>query len=136
MPSNNKIQIMLFQKLCDNLFAEDVGCTPVVWSPSFCFYSRNIASISSRWICPQQITQQAFLWNFLRPLNIVYLLNLLQVWRNTPMHTQNLILNQCCDRQIIEQTYKLFPKFDRIAPFTLVPKTVYSRNSLAFVVAS
>ena len=37
---------------------------------------------------------------------------------------------------MIKQINKLFPKFNRVAPFAFVPKSIYPTNTLAFMIAS
>jgi hypothetical protein len=52
------------------------------------------------------------------------------------MHTQNLVIDQCADRQVVEKVNKLLPKLHVVTTFALVPETVYFRNVLAFVVTT
>jgi hypothetical protein len=85
---------------------------------------------------PQQVTQQTSIRHFTRPANVLYLIHTTQLRTQSPMHTDNLIINNGCARQTIEGIAKLFPNFDTVAATAFVVKSVYAVDSGTFVVST
>ncbi len=85
---------------------------------------------------PQQVTQQTSISHFTSPATVLYLIHTTQLRTQSPMHTDNLIINNGCARQTIEGIAKLFPNFDTVAATAFVVKSVYAVDSGTFVVST
>jgi hypothetical protein len=72
---------MLLKELCDNICAKSVRHTTVVLTPPL-----NLLF----GICPKQITEQTGIRNICRTREPLDLLKGLQLWRQAPVHAQDL----------------------------------------------
>ena len=52
------------------------------------------------------------------------------------MHGEDLLVDDCRDRQAIEAISKSLPQLDIVSPLAFVVETVYTIDGSAFVVAS
>jgi hypothetical protein len=58
------------------------------------------------------------IWNICGSHYSFYLFKSRQFRTQTTMHTQNLLINNCCNRQTVEAVCKCFPEFYVVASFT------------------
>ena len=62
-------------------------------------------------------------------------LEVVQVWAEASVHTENLVIDNSTYRDDVEAKSKLLPYFDVISPFALIVESVHSVDRLALVVA-
>ena len=95
VPAHDQVEPVLVDKLLDHLLTEHIGGSAVIFAPAARFYARGEGLCPCRWVGPQQIAEQTGVWDLRRPLQLVDLLEVLQVWREPAMHAQDFVLNQC-----------------------------------------
>lgn len=62
-------------------------------------------SLVLNWIAPHEISEESNLRNFLKPVKLIYRLDIMKFWTDTSMHSQNLIINESSKWQIIERLH-------------------------------
>jgi hypothetical protein len=59
-----------------------------------------------------------------------------QIGRKTTVHAQNLLIDDCCNRQGVEAVRERLPQLDVVAALALIVETVNSVDGSTFVVAA
>mmetsp|Transcript_16620 Transcript_16620/g.25685 ORF Transcript_16620/g.25685 Transcript_16620/m.25685 type:complete len:419 (-) Transcript_16620:343-1599(-) len=127
MRSSNQIQVVSTQKLVDHIFAKHIRHSAFIAIPSFDI---------RRWIAPQQIAEQSALWDIRRSLNMFHRLNVFELWRQSAVHTENLLLDECTNRQKIEHIAHDTPQLDTEAPLAFVVETIRAIDACFFMVTA
>lgn len=127
MGSANEIQIIVLQKAFQNISSENIRDPSLILTPPLSIYHR---------IRPQQIAQHTMVRNFIRPLNFVYIVDKLQVRRESPMHAKNFVIDQCSDGKIVKARRKFFPNLNIVPPLAFIVESINSVDCGGFVVSS
>jgi hypothetical protein len=109
MCPTDKIQVMSVQEFTDDVGSEGEADTSVVFSPTVDVFVR---------IGPQQVAQQTCVWHVCRPHDAPDLLHTLQVWAQASVATEDLLVDDGCDRQTVETVCECLPQFDVVSSFT------------------
>lgn len=110
-----------------DVLSKSVSCTTRTDSPS--------ASVIG--ITPEQIAHGTFVWDLLNPVERTYVLKSVDTRRKASVQTKDLVLNQCGQREVVEEVGKEFPDIG-IAVFaqTLVVEAIDLSDLAGFVVAA
>ena len=118
---------MLLIELLDYAFTESKTDTPIIVS---------ILLDSSLRIRPQQVAQQSRIWHICWSHDILDLLQILELWTQASMHAKNLLINQCCNGQGVENITENFPKSDGVASLALIIESIDTIDLGTLVIAS
>lgn len=88
-----EINVKLLYHSLDYVLTEYVADSPIVVAPFVLFYVEELRLRKRRGIRPKQVAKNAMLWDLLRSLNLLDLVQLIHVFAQTSMHTENSILN-------------------------------------------
>ena len=127
MGSADEVDIVLFQELFDDGLSKSVRNTAVVLSPA------RLALFRVR---PDQVTEEAILWHFCRPGDLLKLGDCDELWAETAMHTQDFVIDERSDRHAIEDILELFPHANRVAALALVVEAVDAVDLSTLVVTA
>ena len=70
------------------------------------------------------------------PHHAADLLHRIQIWAQTSVHGEDLLVNDGCDRKAVEAICKSLPQLDVVSSFTLVVKAIDTVDGRTFVVAA
>jgi hypothetical protein len=115
MRAANEVQVVLVQKLRDNVLPERERDTPIVFAPSV-----NLLI----GIGPKEITQETSIGDIGRAHNALHLIQTGKFWTETSVHAKDLFIDNCSTREAVEAVGKSLPELDTEASFTLVVKAV------------
>mmetsp|Transcript_54518 Transcript_54518/g.145484 ORF Transcript_54518/g.145484 Transcript_54518/m.145484 type:complete len:205 (+) Transcript_54518:49-663(+) len=124
--SADEVQPMLPEEALHDVGAESKGDTPVVLTPPTDLLLR---------VGPQQIAQKSCVWDVGWLHNALDLLQTVQLWRQTTMHAENLLVNNRTHRKAVETICEGFPESNAVAALTLVVESIDSVDRRALVVA-
>ena len=127
MATADEVEIILIQELSDNISSKRTRDTSIAITPSFMLLIR---------IRPKQITKKTVVRNLSRPLNLPNLLQILQLRRQPPVHTQDLVVDEGGNGQTVEAVGEYLPQPDVEPPFAFVVEAVYPVDLRVLVVAS
>ena len=127
MATADKVKIILIQKLIDFISSKSTRDASITIRPSFPLLVR---------IRPKQITKKTVVRNLSRPLNLSNLIQILQLRRQPSVHTQNLVVNECCHGQRVEAIGEDLPETYVESTLALVVESVDSVDLSVLVVAS
>jgi len=85
MSSAYEIDIVLFQKLGNLVLAKCVAYSSIVFAP--------VLDILV-WITPQEVAKHAFIRHVCGPSYFLDVLDVYEVWTESPVHTEDLLLDQ------------------------------------------
>lgn len=136
MASNDKIQIMFLEKLLDNFLTENIWHTPLIITPLFGNLVENIRGHSSCWVTPKKVAKNSEVGYLRGSCELPYLVETFQFWGKATMHTEDLVVDQGWNWQVVEQVDEKLPELHVVTAFALVPETVDFWNVLAFVIAT
>jgi hypothetical protein len=86
-------------------------------------------------IRPKDVTKQPCIRHIARTGDVGNLFHLRKLWRQSSVHTDNLIIDYGTARQTVEGIAKLLPHLDREATTALIVKSVDTIDSGTFVVS-
>ena len=130
MSPTYQIYIVLLIEVFDNDLSECVGYSPVIFSPVYHILFWVC------WVTPQEVAQEPWVWHISWAEDLVDLLKVVQLWWESTVNAENLIVYYSCYRETVEALDKLFPQLQRIPSFALVIKSVNSVNGPALVISS
>jgi len=127
MRSRDKCQTVVVVKGLADILAECVTSSSWAYSPS----------TSVVWVTPQQVTHWSFMWHFLDTVQSSNVVKGINAGRQTTVETEDLVVDQCRQRQVIEEVGKVLPDV-RVAVFTqtFVVEAVDLRDLSGFVVST
>ena len=108
---------MFFVKLFYNIRSEKVTDTSIVVGPPLDF----IVGIR-----PKQVTQESGVRHFLRSELLVNNVQVIQVWTQPSVHSQNSVVDDCSNWEHVKAKSKFLPQLDVISSFALVVKPIHS----------
>jgi hypothetical protein len=127
MRAANEVQIVLVQKLRDNVLPESERDTPIVFAPSV-----NLLI----GIGPKEITQETSIGDIGRAHNALHLIQTGKFWTETSVHAKDLFINNCSTREAVEAVGKSLPELDSEASFALVVKAINPIDGGTLVVSA
>jgi hypothetical protein len=75
--------------------------------------------------------------DLLNPLDLFDIIDVLQTWRQTGMYTEHSIVNNCGQRQVVEQVCELLPdRQTAVLALALDLKSIDLRDLARFVISS
>lgn len=127
MGSCNKSQTVVVVERLGYILAKGVTCTTRRYSPA----------TPVVWVRPEQIAHGTFVWNLLNAVERPNIVQSVDAGRQTAVQTEDLIIDQGSERQVVEQVCKVFPDI-RVAVLaeTLVVETVDLGDLAGLVVAT
>ena len=126
MGSTYQVDVVPLVELFDHICSEHIAHASVIITPALNVYFG---------VWPQQVTEQAGVRDILGPVLLINDLEVVQVWAEASVHTENLVIDNSTYRNDVEAKSKLLPYFDVISPFALIVESVHSVDRLALVVA-
>jgi hypothetical protein len=114
-------------ELLNNVRTEDITHSSVIIAPSLNFVLR---------VRPEQIAEEACVWYILWSMLLIDNFEVVQIWTESSMHTQNSVINDCCRWKHVEACAELLPNFDSVSSFALIVEPIHSIDRLAFMVTS
>ena len=108
MGSSDKVEAVLRQERLDNVLAESEGHTAVVLTPCLHVLLR---------IGPKQIAQQTGVRNVCGSVDLINLLHLLQIRRETAVTAEDLVGDDGGDREAVKAVCKGLPELDAVPAF-------------------
>ena len=127
MGSTHQINVVSVHKLGYDLLAKSKRDASIVLTPFFHVFLG---------VRPEQITKQTCVGNISRSQDVLDRLDLLQLRRKASMHTEDFIVNECCNWKAIKTVREYFPKLDVVPPFALVVEAVDAIDACTLVVTS
>jgi len=127
MSSANQINIMLLAESWYNLLTKGEAHSSVIFSPSLDIFV---------WVRPKQVTEKTSVWNISRSHYSLDLIQSWKFWRETSMHTKNLFINDCSNRETIETVSEGLPEFYVIPSLTFIIEAIDSVNWCTFMITS
>ena len=152
MRSADQIHIMFLKESRDNVRSEREGDTAIILAP---------ASDIFVWVRPQKITEQAAVRNLEQSVyapatlglkktaqprnqptyvswshNTTDLLHRVQIWGETTVHSEDLLVNNGSNWKAVETVSKGLPELDVVSTLALIIETVDSVNGSALVVTT
>jgi hypothetical protein len=115
MRAANEVQVVLMQKLRDNVLPERKRDTPIVFAPSVNLLIR---------IGPEEITQETSIGDIGWAYNALDLVQTGKFWTETSVHAKDLFIDNSSTREAVEAVGKSLPELDTKASFALVIKAV------------
>lgn len=127
MSSADQIHVMLLKESRDDIGPEGERYTSVVFAP---------AGDILVWIGPEKIAQETAVRNISWAHNTADLLHRVQVRAQTPMHSEDLLVNDCSNRKAVEAIGECLPELDVIPPLALIIESINTVDGGAFMVAT
>mmetsp|Transcript_46438 Transcript_46438/g.94613 ORF Transcript_46438/g.94613 Transcript_46438/m.94613 type:complete len:335 (-) Transcript_46438:226-1230(-) len=127
MRTADQVQVVPLQERRHHVVPEGERHATVVLTPS-----NNILV----WIGPQQIAQQPGVGDISRPHDALDLVHGRKLGRQASMHGEDLVVDDCRDRQAVEAVRERLPQFDVVATLALIVEAVDSVNGCALVVTT
>ena len=78
--------------------------------------------ILTHWVGPEHITQYCGIFGFLLSIQFIDVLNFFEAWHDATMHAEELAIDNCCDRESIEEFHEVFVNLRIIVLDALMPK--------------
>ena len=116
---------MLLTEFFDNVFSKNKGNSSLVFAPT-----GDVVRIS-----PEKVAKNPLVRDVLRPRDAIDLGEVLEIRRKPSMHTENSLVNNRTDREIVEHRAEVSPQGKTVAPLALVVKPVKPGDRVAFVIA-
>jgi len=118
MSASDSSQAVRVVELFGNILAERVASTSWAYAPT--------ASVIG--VRPQQIADRAFVGHFLNAIELSNLVKSINAGRESSVQTENLFLNNCSQRKVVEEFCELLPDFSvAVLAQTLVVEAIPSR---------
>jgi hypothetical protein len=127
MSSANKVDVMLLGECRYDFLSKSERNTAIVLTPSLDILIG---------IRPEEVAKETGVGDISGSHNTLDLLEGAQLWAQTTVHTENLLINKSCDGKAIEAISEGLPQLDVIAALALIVKSVNTINGCALVVAS
>jgi hypothetical protein len=127
MGSADKVNVVLLVEGRDDFLTKSEGYTTVVLTPTLDIFVG---------IWPKEITEKAGIRNVCGSHNSLDLFKRRQLWWKTSVHAQDLLINDCGNRETVEAISEGFPQFNVVASLALVVKSIDSVDWCALVVSS
>mmetsp|Transcript_67369 Transcript_67369/g.135305 ORF Transcript_67369/g.135305 Transcript_67369/m.135305 type:complete len:231 (+) Transcript_67369:439-1131(+) len=127
MRPHHQIEIMLLEKLLDDIWTEQERDATIVLGP---------AGHVLVWVRPQKVANHAAVRHVRRALDLLELLHALQLWGQPAVHTEDLVVDNCNIWEFVEDLTKRLPQLDVVAPLALVVEAVDAGDGGALVVAT
>ena len=115
MGTADKIDIVLLEELLYHGFTECIAHSSIILTPT---------TLGLLWVWPQQVAQETILGDFSRSSDLLELGDSNKLGREPSMHTKNLVVNQACHWQAVEDILELFPDSDAVSSLTFVVEAV------------
>lgn len=103
MRSTYQVYVVLLIEVFDNDLSEGIGYSPVIFSPVYHILLRVCR------VTPQEVTQESRVWHIGWAQDLVDLLKVVQLWRETAVNAENFIVYYSGYRETVEALDKLFP---------------------------
>lgn len=126
MCPTDQINVIALAELRDNIFTKREAYSTVVLAPFIYFFVG---------VTPEKVAQESCVWDIGWPHNILDGVNFDQLWAETTMHAQNLIIDKSSDRQAVEAVGEDLPQLYGVSPLTFIVEAIYPVNRGAFVIA-
>ena len=127
MSSRNKIKSVLLIVLLRNVLTEGISSTS--W--------RHAPTTSVVRIRPQEVTHGSFMRNLLHSVQFLYLVEGVEMRRQATMQTEDLVLHNCCDWEVIKEVSKVTPDVSTsILSVALIIEAIDLCDLSTFVIAS
>merc|ERR1712187_160523 len=127
MCSNDEIHILFLEKAAYDVWSKYERNTTVIFLPT-CNVLVGVG--------PQKIANQTCVWHVCwadKPTNLIHVINL---WRKSTMHADDLLIDEAANRHAIEHVAELFPELDIITAFAFVIEAINPSDRCAFVIST
>lgn len=118
---------MLPEESPDNVRTEDERDTSLIFAPTLSVFLR---------VRPQEIAQQARVWDVGWPVDFADLVETHQLRGQTAVHADDLVVDESCNWQTVEALSEHLPKLDIEPSLAFVIETIDSVDRSTLVVAS
>lgn len=107
MGTSNQRYSVVMAKRVNCVPSEEVACSSGWNRPPF--YQLRVR--------PKQVAHDTFLGNFSEPIYFFKIVDFLNVWGESSVHTENLVVDDCGDSEIVEDLGKSSPDIQRAVLF-------------------
>ena len=121
--------IFLVEILHDN-FSEGIWHTSVVFAPV------NHIFFGVCRIAPQQVAEKSTVRHVSRSQNLVYLLEIIELWRQPSVDAENLVIDDGSYWEAVKALYEFLPQLQRVSSFALIVKSIDSIYWTTLVISS
>lgn len=118
---------MLFEEHLDNVFTEGLTNASVGIHPPISQFVR---------IRPEEVADEPSVGHVRGPHDVAHLLEVVQLGRQTAVHAEDFLVDECSDRQVVEQICEQLPQFDVLPAFALVLETLNAVDRRTLMVAA
>lgn len=125
--SADQIHVVFVEEFGDDFGAEGEADSSVVLAPAH----RVLVGVG-----PQQIAEETLVGHVCRPHDSPDLLHALEIWTETAVTAEDLLVNDGRHREAVEAVCERLPQLDVVASLALVVEAVDAVDRGAFVVAS
>jgi len=125
--SADQVQVVFLEEHLDDILAECLGDAPVGVHPAFSHFVR---------VTPKQVADEAGVGHVSGADDVAHLFETVEFGRESPVHAEDLLVDQCGDGQVVEQVGEQFPEFDVVPAFALVLEALDAVDGGALVVAA
>ena len=117
MSSTYKVDLVLVVEFSNDVLTEGEANTSIIIAP-ICHFFIGIG--------PEQIAEEACVGHVGRPHDVVDSQDFVELGRETAVHAEDLVVNQCSNWQAIKAVREYFPEFDPVATLALVVEAIYT----------
>ena len=126
----DQVQVVLLVEVLDYYLPKSVRHTSIVLAPV------NHVLFRVCRVTPQQVAEQAAVWDISGSQDFVNLLQIVEFWRQAAVNAENFVVHDGCHWETVEALDELLPKFKAVASLAFVVESVNSVDGPALVVAS
>ena len=125
MSTADEVQIMLVQKLGDNILPERERYAPIIFAPTVDFLVG---------VGPKEIAQESGIRHIGGSHNALDLIQAGKLGAESSVHAKDFLVNDCRGGEAVEAVGKGLPKLDTETSLALVVESVDTVNGCAFVI--
>lgn len=122
-----QVHVVLLKESGDDIWTKSEGDTTVVLGPS-----GNVLV----WVGPEQVAKETAVWDVSWAHNPADLLHGVEIWRETTVHGENLLVNDGSNWQAVEAVGEGLPQLDVVATLALIVETVDTVDGRTLVVTA
>ena len=112
-----QVNVVLLVKSRHDLLTEGKGDTSVVLAPTL----HVLVGVR-----PEEVAEEAGVRDVGRSHNPLDLLERAQLWAQSTVHTEDLLIYNSCDREAVETVSESFPQLNIVPTLALIIKTIDS----------
>ena len=121
MASANQVKVEFLQKLLKLLSSENKSTASLVLFPVTGIFFRVI---------PEEVSNESAIWYISGLRDMLYLLEAMHVFRDTTVHTHDLLIDKGYQRHVVEAIPECLPEINSIPSLNFIEKSIDSGDSL------